>query len=59
MAECLVCHGKHLREEPVDKVFDAGGRYVLVAGIAVHSLPRLRRTVLKPRGYGEGPDTGP
>ena len=33
MAECLVCHGKHLREEPVDKVFDAGGRYVLVAGM--------------------------
>ena len=33
MAECLVCHGNHLREELVDKVFDAGGRYVLVAGM--------------------------
>ena len=33
MAECAVCHGKNLREEPVDKVFDAGRRYVLVAGM--------------------------
>ena len=33
MAECAVSHGKNLREEPVDKVFDAGRRYVLVAGM--------------------------
>ncbi len=33
MAECMVCHGKSLREEQVDKVFNLGGRYVLVAGM--------------------------
>ncbi len=33
MLSCIACHGKRLREEPVDKVFDANGRYVLVTGI--------------------------
>ena len=33
MPECMVCRGKRLREEPVDKVFNADGRYVLVAGM--------------------------
>ena len=33
MSECVVCHGKRLREEPVDKVFNAEGRYVLVTGM--------------------------
>ena len=33
MFECMVCHGKRMRDEPVDKVFNAGGRYVLVTGI--------------------------
>ena len=33
MSECMVCHGKSLREETVDKVFNADGRYVLVAGM--------------------------
>ena len=59
MAECLVCHGKHLREELVDKVFDAGGRYVLVARDAGNRLPRLRRAVFQPRGDGESPYAGP
>ena len=30
MSECMVCHGKRLRAEPGDKVFNASGRYVLV-----------------------------
>ena len=33
MSECMVCHGKRLRVEPVDKVFNAHGRYVLVPGM--------------------------
>ncbi len=33
MSECLVCHGKRMQEELVDKVFNADGRYVLVTGI--------------------------
>ena len=33
MSECMVCRGKRLREEPVDKVFNVGGRYVLVTGM--------------------------
>ena len=33
MSECVVCHGKRLRDELVDKVFNAGGRYVLVSGM--------------------------
>lgn len=33
MPECLVCPGKRLRAEPVDKVFHDGGRYVLVTGM--------------------------
>ena len=33
MSECIVCHGKRLRAEPVDKVFNADGRYVLVTGM--------------------------
>ena len=33
MSACMVCHGKRLREELVDKVFNAGDRYVLVTGI--------------------------
>ena len=33
MSECVVCHGKRLRAEPVDKVFHAEGRYVLVTGM--------------------------
>ena len=33
MAECMVCHGKRLCEELVDKVFNVAGRYVLVTGI--------------------------
>ena len=33
LSVCTVCHGKRLRSEPVNKVFDAGGRYVLVTGI--------------------------
>ena len=33
MSECMVCHGKRIEDEPVDKVFNADGRYVLVTGI--------------------------
>ena len=33
MSECMVCHGKRLRAEPVDKVFNTDGRYVLVTGM--------------------------
>ncbi len=33
MSQCLVCHGNRLRDELVDKVFSASGRYVLVAGM--------------------------
>ena len=33
MSECVVCHGKRLRAEQVDKVFNADGRYVLVTGM--------------------------
>ena len=33
MPERTVCHSKRLREEPVDKVFNADGRDVLVAGM--------------------------
>ena len=33
MSECPVCHGKRLRDEPVDKVFNVGDRYVLVVGM--------------------------
>ena len=33
MSECMGCHGKRLRAEPVDKVFNAEGRYVLVTGM--------------------------
>ncbi len=33
MSECPVCHGRRLLDKPVDKVFNAGGRYVLVAGM--------------------------
>ena len=33
MSECMVCHGKRLRAEPVDKVFNVDGRYVLVPGM--------------------------
>ena len=33
MSECMVCYGKSLREETLDKVFNADGRYVLVAGM--------------------------
>ncbi len=33
MSVCMVCHGKRLRDELVDKVFDADGRYVLITGI--------------------------
>ena len=33
MSECMVCHGKRLRDELVDKVFNAGDRYVLVSGM--------------------------
>ena len=29
----MVCHGKRLREEPVDEVFNAADRYVLVTGM--------------------------
>ena len=33
MSECMVCRDKHLRAGPVDKVFNAAGRYVLVTGM--------------------------
>ena len=33
MSECMVCHGKRMEDERVDKVFNADGRYVLVTGI--------------------------
>ena len=33
MSECMVCHGKRLRAELVDKVFSADGRYALVTGM--------------------------
>ena len=33
MSQCIVCRGKRLGKELVDKVFDADGRYVLVTGI--------------------------
>jgi len=33
MSECIVCRGKCLGEEPVDKVFNADGRHVPVAGM--------------------------
>ena len=33
MSECTVYHGKRLRAEAVDKVFNADGRYVLVTGM--------------------------
>ena len=33
MSECMVCHGRRLLAEPVDKVFYGDGRYVLVTGI--------------------------
>jgi len=33
MPECTVCRGKRLQEEPVDKVLNDGGRYVLVTGM--------------------------
>ena len=33
MSECMVCHGKRLRAEPVDKMFKAADRYVLVTGM--------------------------
>ena len=33
MSECVVCHGKRLRAELVDKVFSTDGRYVLVTGM--------------------------
>ena len=43
MSECMVCRGNHLRGEPIDKVFNASGRYVLVTG-----MPGLRRAVFQP-----------
>ena len=33
MSECMVCRGKRLQTELVDKVFNANGRYVLVTGM--------------------------
>ena len=33
MSECMVCRGKRLQTELVDKVFNVGGRYVLVTGM--------------------------
>ena len=33
MPVCVVCRGKRFKEELVDKVFNANGRYVLVTGI--------------------------
>ena len=33
MPVCIVCRGKRFKEELVDKVFNANGRYVLVTGI--------------------------
>ena len=33
MSQCIVCHGKHLGEDLIDKVFNVDGSYVLVTGI--------------------------
>ena len=33
MSECMMCHGKRLQAELVDKVINADGRYVLVTGM--------------------------
>ena len=33
MSQCIVCHGKHLGKDLIDKVFNVDGCYVLVTGI--------------------------
>ena len=49
MNECLVCRGKRSKAELVSKVFELGGRFVLVEGNSRHRLPTVRRAHVQQR----------